>query len=186
VNIPRRAPRPSKDQGDRFPTSCLKLILGFAPVAKRHRLPLIRSLPVLVGFALKIILKPPACHECDFHSDGMVWRSNSALIHQAMTELTSIQDDVEFERERFLIRPARIGAVLATKNYSKGRPASLARSWNISSRACSSLVCLFVRNFSASVRYCSYILICAAGTRPRPTTSSPWCSQNSVTRLAPK
>src|SRR4030095_5945818 len=49
--------------------------------------------------------KSPKLAECDFHFDEMVWRSDSGLIHQALSELTSIRGDVE--RQIFLIRAAR-------------------------------------------------------------------------------
>jgi hypothetical protein len=53
-------------------------------------------------------MKPSRSKEPDFHLDEMVWRSDSAMIDQAMTELSSIRDDIEFERKLFLIRLARI------------------------------------------------------------------------------
>ncbi len=43
----------------------------------------------------------------NFHFDEMVWRDDSGLINQAVTELTAIKDDVEFEKRMFLIRIAR-------------------------------------------------------------------------------
>jgi hypothetical protein len=51
-------------------------------------------------------MKPSRSKEPDFHLDEMVWRSDSAMIDQAMTELSSIRDDIEFERKLFLIRLA--------------------------------------------------------------------------------
>jgi hypothetical protein len=43
----------------------------------------------------------------DFYFDEMVWRTDNGLVDQARTALTSIHDDVEFERQIFLIRVAR-------------------------------------------------------------------------------
>jgi hypothetical protein len=43
----------------------------------------------------------------NFHFDEMVWRSESGLVNQAMTEITAIKDDAEFEKQIFLIRIAR-------------------------------------------------------------------------------
>jgi hypothetical protein len=37
----------------------------------------------------------------------MVWRSDAGPVHQALTELTAIKDDAEFETQMFLIRVAR-------------------------------------------------------------------------------
>jgi hypothetical protein len=53
-------------------------------------------------------MTPKRPKEPDFHFDEMVWRSDSAMIDQAMTELSSIRDDIEFERKLFLIRLARV------------------------------------------------------------------------------
>ena len=60
-------------------------------------------------------MKAPARDDCDFHFDEMVWRTDSGLIHQALTELTSIRDDLEFEREILLIRKARFAAGLGNQ-----------------------------------------------------------------------
>lgn len=61
------------------------------------------------------IRKSLARRDCNFHFDEMVWRSEAGLIHQAFTELTAIHDDLEFEREIFLIRTARIAAGLGNQ-----------------------------------------------------------------------
>src|SRR5713101_444296 len=53
-------------------------------------------------------MTPKRPKEPDFHFDEMVWRSDSAMIDQAMMELSSIRDDIEFERKLFLIRLARV------------------------------------------------------------------------------
>lgn len=45
-----------------------------------------------------------------FHFDELVWRTDAGLVDQARTELASIRDDVEFEREMFLIRLSRSAA----------------------------------------------------------------------------
>lgn len=51
----------------------------------------------------------------NFHFDEMVWRGDSGLINQAVTELTAIKDDVEFEKRIFLIRFARQVSGLGNK-----------------------------------------------------------------------
>lgn len=45
-----------------------------------------------------------------FYFDELVWRTDAGLVDQARTELASIRDDVEFERQIFLIRLSRNAA----------------------------------------------------------------------------
>lgn len=60
---------------------------------------------------------------CDFHFDEMVWRNDSGLIEQAMTELTAIADDAEFERQMCLIRLARSAAGLGNGRLLQSKTA---------------------------------------------------------------
>jgi len=65
--------------------------------------------------------------DCNFRFDEMVWRSDSGLVDQAITELTAIRDDVEFERQIFLIRIARQLSGLGNERLNQRETSSFGR-----------------------------------------------------------
>jgi hypothetical protein len=78
-----------------------------------------------------------------FSFEEMVWRSDAGLVDQARTELTSIRDDVEFERQLLLIRIARTNCSLGNGQLLSDASASDVR--ELLQKLLASLFCVVVR-----------------------------------------
>lgn len=57
----------------------------------------------------------------DFHFDELVWRDDANHVDAGRTALTAIRDDVEFERQIFLIRLARAMGGLGNQQLLDGQ-----------------------------------------------------------------